>query len=106
MYDEGSGVHTPGDAQSSLSVNGSGSKKSSPLSPQGLYSGMQRLPSDLKSDSGEDEDELVSGELREIVGYGEDDCFDTDENEDIKVESPMYTGAMSTFLNGSFDSMD
>ena len=96
MY-EGSDLHTPGtnNNQSQWTTTGSepNSKHSSPLSPQGLYSGIQRPPSILTSDSrgdnddGDDNDDdnddgddndIRQGtpeELREIVGYGDDDDF-------------------------------
>ena len=60
MY-EGSDLHTPdtNNDQSQWTTTGSepNSKHSSPLSPQGLYSGIQRPPAILTSDSRGDNDD-------------------------------------------------
>ena len=101
VYDEGSDVHTPGHAQGQISGENS-SKHSSPLSPQGLYSGMYKPSSDLidccEVDETErfndrNEQEGSSDELQEIVGYGEI-VEDVDNYDCIEVETAPYIGAI------------
>ncbi len=117
VYDnDGSDMHTPGYTQGQMS-EGSGSKHSSPLSPQGLYSGILQKPPSLEvmndldidtnentndvdhdddDDSRDDQNlENDSEELREIIGYRENDNEQVDNDDDrMDIESSPYTGAL------------